>query len=185
MRSSSHICTIVTVENGDKWHVDVSFSGDGPTVPMLLISGHTILNLGTQEIRLVRSTIDQFETQDQFWIYEYRNKPDAPWNHYYCFYEIPFIQADFEVISYSETTQGFLPWNVVIVRFLRIGEKIGGKVMLVNGTVKRNMGGRTEIVHECYTEEERIEALMEYFGMTLTDEEKKGILGTPTELKGQ
>jgi arylamine N-acetyltransferase len=181
----SHTCTIVTVDSGEKYNIDVSFSGDGPTVPMPLKSGDVIPNLGTQEIRLVHAKIDQFETDQEFWIYQYRNRPDAPWNHYYCFLEVPFIQADYLVISNYECTQGYLPENVVIVRFLRDGDRIVGKVMLVNGVVKQNMGGRTHVVKECETEEERIAALKEYFGITLTDEEKEGIRGTITELGRQ
>lgn len=56
--------------------------------------------------------------------------------------------------------------------------------MLVDGVVKRNLGGRTEIVRVCGTEAERIQALDEFFGITLTEAEKGGIRGRAVELRG-
>jgi hypothetical protein len=73
---------------------------------------------------------------------------------------------------------------VLIVRFLREGESITGKVMLVNGEVKRNLGGKTEVVMVCETEKERVEAIEKYFAITLTDEEIAGVRGRNVELLG-
>ena len=182
MPSRSHIVIIVTLDDGDKYHVDVSFSGDGPTRPIPLQVDHTISNLGTQQIRLVHSSILQFESDIKFWIYQYRNRPDAPWNSYYCFLEVPFIHADYEVMSYFVSTRGYLTSNLVIVKFLREEEEIVGKLMLVNGLVKKNTGGRTQVIRECLTEDERIDALRQFFGITLTHEQREGIRGRITEL---
>lgn len=54
--------------------------------------------------------------------------------------------------------------------------------MLVNGEVKMNTGGKTQVVKVCKTEAERVEALREYFGIELTEEEREGIRGTCTDL---
>lgn len=56
--------------------------------------------------------------------------------------------------------------------------------MLAEGLVKRNMGGKTELIQECKTEKERIQALDQYFGIRLTQEQIDGIRGTRTELVG-
>ena len=48
--------------------------------------------------------------------------------------------------------------------------------------VKRNLGGRTEVVEVCWNEEERVRALERWFGVVLTEEEREGIRGLPTEL---
>lgn len=173
---------IVTLGSGEKYHVDVSFSGDGPTCPMPLNEEDAISNLGAQEIRLVRSKIAQFESDIEWWIYQYCNQLDAPWNSYYCFLEVPFIHGDFEVMNYFACTQGYLPSNIVIVAFIRKEEKIAGKLMLINRLVKRNEGSKTKVVKECKTEEERIAALKGYFGITLTYEQTEGIKGHITEL---
>ena len=54
--------------------------------------------------------------------------------------------------------------------------------MLVNGTVKENLGGKTQVILECDTEDKRISALDTYFGVILTDEEQQGIKGYQSEI---
>lgn len=58
-----------------------------------------------------------------------------------------------------------------------------GKMMLADGVLKKNMGGKTEVIKICQTEEARIEVLKAYFGVYLTDEEQQGIQGFETELR--
>ncbi|KAH7035859.1 uncharacterized protein B0I36DRAFT_319224 [Microdochium trichocladiopsis] len=60
---------------------------------------------------------------------------------------------------------------------------IYGKRMLVGNVVKENLGGKTQVLAVCETEEQRIRALKEYFGITLTNEEISGIRGFRSELK--
>jgi arylamine N-acetyltransferase len=172
--------------------VDVGFGGDGATKPLPLISGHVEKNLGPQEIRLLYSTIShQIDQSQKLWIYQYRNGKDKEWNSFFAFPEFEFLPQDFEIMNYyTSTSQGptnFQTRTALIVKFLRgeaegEEEKIVGKVMLVNGEVKRNMGGKTEVVKVCETEYERVRALEEYFAITLTAEEKEGIRGRNVEL---
>jgi arylamine N-acetyltransferase len=190
-----HIVNIVTLPCGSKYVLDVGFGGDGATKPLPLISGHVTSNLGTQEIRLLHSTIPQQMDQSQkLWIYQYRNGRDKEWNSFYAFPETEFLHADFEVMSFytSQFTGGtnFQTRTVLIVRFLlgeRMdgGEEIVGKVMLVNGEVKRNDGGKTRVVMVCKTEEERVRALKEHFEIVLTEEEIAGVKGRNVELLGE
>jgi hypothetical protein len=89
--------------------------------------------------------------------------------------------------SQSTGNTNFQTRTVLIVRFLRgegdgDKEKIVGKVMLVNGEVKRNMEGKTEVVKVCGSEEERIRVFGEYFGISLTEEEREGVRGRNVEL---
>ncbi len=114
------------------------------------------------------------------------------WNSFYAFPETEFLPADFEVMSYftSQSTgeTNFQTRTVLIVRFLR-GEKeeegIVGKVMLVNAEVKRNDGGKTKLVMTCKTEEERVKALKEHFGIELAEEDINGVRGRNVELLGE
>jgi arylamine N-acetyltransferase len=182
-----HIVNIVTLPDGSKYMLDVGFGGDGATKPLPLTSGHIQQNLGLQEIRLVHSTIpQQIDQGKKLWIYQYRNGIDKEWNSFYCFPEFEFLPEDFEIMNYfTSTSQGltnFQTRTVLIVRFLREEERIVGKVMLVNGEVKRNMGGRTEVVKVCKTEQERVRAVEEFFAITLTEKEKEGIKGRNVEL---
>ncbi|KAG0647465.1 putative acetyltransferase [Hyphodiscus hymeniophilus] len=186
-----HIVNIVTLPDGSQYMLDVGFGGDGATKPLPLISGHVEQNLGPQEIRLLYSTIpQQIDQSKKLWIYQYRNGQDREWNSFYAFPELEFLAQDFEIMNYytstSQGTTNFQTRTVLIVRFLRgkgeDAEKIVGKVMLVNGEVKRNMGGKTEVVKVCRTEEERLKALEEYFAIKLTEDEKKGVRGRNVEL---
>ncbi|KAH8671906.1 hypothetical protein BGZ60DRAFT_406140 [Tricladium varicosporioides] len=174
--------------------IDVGFGGDGATKPLPMISGHVVQNLGSQEIRLVYSTIpEQINQSQKLWIYQYRNGVDKEWNSFYAFPETEFLAADFEIMNfYTSQKQGatnFQTCTVLIVRFLRgkveddeREEGIVGKIMLVNGEVKRNDGGKTSVVKICKNEQERVAALKEYFGIDLTEEEIAGIRGRKVEL---
>lgn len=188
-----HIVNIVTLADGSKYMIDVGFGGDGATSPLPLIPNQPQVNLGSQEVQLAYSTIPPQTTSTKHWIYQYRNKSTQEWNSFYAFPEYEFFPQDFEVMNFftSQSIGGmnFQTRTVLIVRFLRgeneeEREKIVGKVMLVNGEVKRNMGGKTEVVTVCTSEGGRIEALGKYFGIRLTEEEKEGVKGRNVELLG-
>jgi arylamine N-acetyltransferase len=186
---------------------DVGFGGDGATKPLPLIDGQVTHNsIGTQELRLVRDYIpnlaERYDDSRKLWIYQYRNRPDQEWNSFYSFPEFEFLEPDFEIMNYwtSSNPESFQTSTVLVVTFLKREEEkenkkewedgededeqtgIYGKVMMVNGDVKRNLGGKTSVIKTCVTEEERVEALREYFGITLTDEERESIRGTKSEL---
>jgi arylamine N-acetyltransferase len=186
---------IITFPDGQKWACDVAFGGDGMTVPMLLAEGNIITNLGTQEIRYAYEPITQLPARKPtiqpslFWTYQYRNSPSQPWNSFYVFREHEFLLEDFRIMSYyaSTSAESFSTYTVVAVKFLR-GEgadRVTGKVMLINGTVKRNLGGKTEVVEECETEEQRVTALKKWFGIELSEAQREGIKGYVSELRGK
>jgi hypothetical protein len=86
--------------------------------------------------------------------------------------------------STNESETNFQTRRVLVIRFLREGERIVGKVMLVDGLVKRNLGGKTETVVECKTENERVKALEEHFAIMLTEEERDSVRGRNVDLGG-
>ncbi|KAL3425180.1 Arylamine N-acetyltransferase [Phlyctema vagabunda] len=188
-----HIVNIVTLPNGERYMVDVGFGGDGATQPLPLIPNQATTNLGTQEVRLIRDFIPtqtrRQDEKDKLWIYQYRNGTHLEWNSFFAFPETEFLPQDFEVMNFY-TSQSFAATNfqtrrLLIVLFLKgeEGEQIVGKVMLVNGEVKRNDGGKTKTILSCKTEAERIRALSEHFGISLTDEQRDGIKGRNVELR--
>ena len=197
VRIRRHIVNIVTLPSGEKYMLDVGFGGDGATKPLPLIHGHALHNMGTQEIRLIRDHIplQTYRTDStRLWIYQYRNNADLEWNSFYAFAEFEFFHDDFEVMNWytgcsPESFQKKIP---MVVRFLRKrkegaeewNEEVYGKRMLVHGVVKENLGGRTSVVKECVTEDERVDALKEWFGITFSEVERNGIRGHFTELKG-
>lgn len=195
MEDSTHINNIVHLPSGQRFSLDVGFGGDGPTSPLPLDEpGRSIPNLGQQEVRLIQDYIPkQRFSETKLWIYQYRNGPEQEWNSFYSFAEMEFFQDDFEVINWFTTAKSLQRWTVLAVRFLRAGEgvqfsarpnlpleqdiTIVGKVMLVNNVVKANLGGKTHIVYTLDSEKGRRQALRDYFGISLTDEEAQSIRG--------
>lgn len=181
-----HVVNIVTLQDGSKWMVDVGFGGDGATKPLPLIDGATVHNLGTQEIRLIRDKIpEQVNPEQLYWIYQYRNSPDAEWNSFYAFPGVEFSLADFGIINWwaCNCPQSFQTFTVLVVKFYRQDDKIVGKVMLINDTIKRNLGGKTEVVAVLKSENERIAALRQWFDIQLSNIEEVAIAGHTTEIR--
>lgn len=189
---------IVLLEDGSIWSCDVGFGGDGPTSPLRLSSvpgqePEVIRNLGAQEVRLRRGVFPDTvrEEANQVWFYEYRNRRDAEWNTYYAFGETEASQWDLECANWwvASHPESFQRKQILVVKFLRDEKNctqetsVVGKMMLADGVLKRNMGGKTEVIKVCQTEASRLEVLREVFGIFLTGEERQGIRGFETELK--
>ncbi|KAJ4293227.1 hypothetical protein N0V90_008509 [Kalmusia sp. IMI 367209] len=197
-----HLVNIVTLPTGEKYMLDVGFGGDAPTTPIPLVHNHVTTNISPQENRLVLDHIDQQVSRSpetKLWIYQYRNGADQPWNAFYAFPTLEFLEADFAIMNWytGSNPASFQTFTMLIIKFLRRAREGGevdaegyaeqevyGKRMLVNGVVKENVGGKTYVVQECGSEAERHEALEKWFGMRLSAEERSGIVGHVTELKG-
>ena len=195
MEARVHIVNIVTFDDSSRYMVDVGFGGDGATKPIPLLEDHRIRNIGTQDIRLTRDYIPgqtERTPERKLWIYQYRNSPDKPWNSFYAFSDlVEFLWPDYDIMNWytGSSPESFQTFTVLVVKFLRRRnperadeDEIYGKRMLVNRTVKENLGGKTQVVKECKTEEERVQALRHWFGIELTPEEKDSIIGFGTEL---
>lgn len=190
----------------------MAFGGDGPTSPLPMDSaGAAVQNLGTQQVGLVHDYIPKQRLRGpKLWIYQYRNGADRKRNSFYSFAELEFFQEDFEVQNWWTSVRTLHRWTVLVVRFLRGGEPVDfaqagqwqrrrwvggddrdddadevlvvGKVMLVNDVVKVNTGGRTQVVRSLHSEEDRLQALWDYFGIRLTEDEARCIGGWDTAL---
>ncbi|RMJ11501.1 hypothetical protein CDV36_008847 [Fusarium kuroshium] len=193
-----HIVNIVTLPDNTRWVIDASFGGDGPTQPMPLVEGAEWRNMGTQDARLIKDFIPgqtELTAGRRLWIYQCRNAADQPWASLYAFsHSVEWLPADFEVSNcYTGTsTRSFQTSTVLVVKFLRrtkvgtpTGEEVYGKRMLINEVIKENLGGKTVVVKECKGEAERVEALKEYFGIELSEEEKEAIKGHQSEIKSE
>lgn len=55
---------------------------------------------------------------------------------------------------------------------------------LFQNEVKRRIGGTKEVVETLRSETDRVRALEKWFGIVLAEEERRGIVGLVTELKG-
>ncbi|ROV95166.1 hypothetical protein VMCG_08554 [Cytospora schulzeri] len=148
---------------------------------------------------------------NKVWFYEYRNRPAEEWSRYYAFGDHEATSWDLECANYWVSThpESFQRKQILVVKFFRAtsegtqdvcgevggatnaegrdeeripGLEIAGKIMLAGSMLKKNMGGKTEQVDNCRTEGERVQALKNHFGITLSDEEEEGITGFETAL---
>ena len=194
-----HCVNLVNFDDGGTYYTDVSFGGDGPTKPLPLIDGFTMQNLGSQEVRLRYDVLSgqsdagrRFGGGGKHWIYEYRNGVDKPWNAYYAFGTNEFMDNDLEWLCEAAMSEvlSFQMKSVLAVKFigtaggeaLETDQRIKGKLMLADAAVKRNMGGKTEVLKVCQNEEERVDAINDLFGITLLDREKEAIRGRSTAI---
>lgn len=86
-----------------------------------------------------------------------------------------------------QTSQSRISWfthRIVVVKMIMEEGEIVGTLMLVGGDLKRRIKGGTEDLKACKTEEDRVQALEEWFGIKVRDDERAGIRGMVTELNG-
>lgn len=169
---------------------------------MRLVEESTIRNIGIQDARLIRDFIPgqvSRAPEHKMWQYQCRNSEMRPWRTFYSFSDtVEWLPQDFGVVNCFAVVsmESSAVTTICMVKFLRRAvadcedataegqlQEIFGKRMLVNELVKENLGGKTKVVQECRSEEERVEALKKWFGVELTEEERLAIKGHMTELK--
>lgn len=178
---------IITLDSGKKYMLDVGFGTTGPTHPLPLISGNVSQNISPGEVRLVYENIGQNSDPNQkLWIYQHRNDPEADWVAQYCFTELEFLPRDYEMMNFwtSRSPSSWFTYRIVTVRMDMENKQVVGTVALSDGELKRRVGGVTEHFAVYETEDERVEALKTWFGIELGQDERAGIKGLVTELKG-
>ncbi|KAL6856404.1 arylamine N-acetyltransferase 2 [Trichoderma novae-zelandiae] len=184
--SRTHINNIIHLPDGSKFSTYVAFGGDGPTLPLRMDEKSTIHNnLGSQEMRLVHDVLPkQRLLEPKVRIYQYRNGTNKPWNFFYSFLEVDFFQEDFEVQNWWAKGEPLKYPHREWKGGCKVEISIVGKVMLVNNVIKLNMGGKTERILQFTSEKQRLNALCEYFGISLMDEERRSIDGWDMVLTG-
>ena len=181
---------VVRLEGGRRVMVDVGFGANGPVQPMLLDGSDEagpVRHVGPAEARVVWGNISEnTDPEQRLWQYQHRVDTQSEWQSIYCFTELEFLPADYEIMSFwtSQSRKSWFTYCVVAVKFILEGDEVVGVLILEGAEVKRRVMGKTEPLRTCRTEEERVRALEEVFGMRLTDEERSGIRGMVTELKG-
>ncbi|GMG29994.1 unnamed protein product [Aspergillus oryzae var. brunneus] len=152
------------------------------TSPLPLVEGPVHENIGTQTMRLAYEPLPG--SRQRQWIYYTRNAEDQLWIHNYAFTEMEFFQRDFELMSFFTSCHSdcFLTSHLLVVKYLREGDEVYGKIVLDDDKIKKNDGGKNVLLQTCMTERARVEALKDQFGIELTEEEQNGIQGRMSAL---
>ena len=186
----NHMLNLVQFD-GEWWVVDVGMGTMGPCIPYPLKDGHEQVSIEPRKIRLQLRPIPESHASPtngvnppKLWCYDVCLKPgkdgeEDKWIPYYCFTETEFLPQDYEMMSWFTSTNKkcFFTYTVVVMKMLldEAGEKIIGNITLVNDGVMKNVGADREHLRTLKTEQDRIDALKEFFGIELTEEEKKEI----------
>lgn len=186
----SHMVNLVTLSDGQKYMVDVGF-GAGPTRPLPLVTGNIWPAIGRKQMRLAHENIaPNTDPGQRLWIYQSRDPSsatDVEWMNTYCFTELEYLPSDFENMNFftSQSPKSWFTQQIVLVKFeMDQRHELVGMVTLVGGEVKRSRAEETETLKSCKSEGERLAALKTCFGIELEENEKEGIKGFLTELKG-
>ncbi|KAL8950022.1 MAG: hypothetical protein Q9222_003916 [Ikaeria aurantiellina] len=186
----SHMVNIVSLPDGKKYMVDVGFGGNGATAPLPLEENIELERIAPSEMRLIKSPLPQHtdQTNQRMWIYQVRSFKESDWVPQYCFTETEFLPQDYEIMNFwtSQSRQSVFTSGILMAKMVMDGEtgKIVGQVTMRDGEVKRRKGEEVVGTRVCRSEGERIEVLRNWFGITLTGDEERGIRGLVTELKG-
>ena len=184
----SHMVNIVTLTDGKKYMLDVGFGNNGPIRPLLLDpQDHSLEGIKPAEMRLVYQNIFENSDQEQrLWVYQHRYDPQSEWAPMYCFTELEFLPQDYEIMNFwtSQSRKSWFTTTVVAVIMMMEEEEVTGTMTLIGGEVKRRQEGRTDHMRMCEKEEDRVTVLKQWFGVVLREDEKAGIRGLITELKG-
>ena len=121
------------------------------------------------------------------WVLEHRISPTHPWTSSYSFTMTEFLPQDFEVMSYSTSTQktSFFTYKILCVKMIwdKGLKDVVGVIILDGARFKMRIKGEVTDSFECRSEDERVKVLNEHFGINLLERERAGIRDSVTELK--
>jgi len=178
---------IVTLGDS-KYQVDVGFGGNGPTQPMKLDKSGTVeKHIKPATCRLQWRNIDaNTDPSQRLWIYEHRINEESDFQTTYCFTELEFIPSDYKVMNHFTSTAGttFFTRTVLAVKhILGDDEELTGSLILGNNDLKWRIHGAKDKEVKFESEDDRVGALEKHFGIKLSQAEKDGIMGLPSEIK--
>jgi len=197
----THIVLIIIPSDarGDMYLVDVATGGPGPVRPIKLRAGGTVKGAASpDEHRLVygsppASAIDWSNTSSspndsstllaQSWQLEIRRGEGKTWRPVYRFaLSAELLAEDYRarMLDVAMREEGPHRKNVIVLQYFvdrrgADGEEELGRLVLYQNVVKKYRGDASEVVAVLGSEQERVAALKEYFGIKITAEELENI----------
>jgi len=186
-----HMIIIIFIDDR-KYLIDVGFGNFGPLSPILLEDGAQESGVPGLETRLVYRKIADNVTDQKLWVLETCDSTSKEWKAGYCFGETEFLPQDFYTFNFRSMTDP-ASWFTTTFVLTRITLKEGPEgveqdaqgtlTMFGNVLHQRLDGGKSEVLLECKSEAERVEALEKWFSVKLTEEEIGAIKETSAEIK--
>ncbi|KAF2178215.1 arylamine N-acetyltransferase 1 [Zopfia rhizophila CBS 207.26] len=184
----SHMVNIITIGES-QFHVDVGFGANGPTQPLKLEKSGTIYeHIRPAATRLQwRNIQENTDSGQRLWVYEHRIDDQSDFCTTYCFTELEFLPSDYNLMNYYTSTNPKTFFTQTI-----IGEKkiLGGKDngdlvgnLILGNNLKWRIHGKKEREINFESEDDRVKALEEFFGIKLGQVERHSIRGLTSEIK--
>ncbi|KAK1060799.1 hypothetical protein LTR74_011608 [Friedmanniomyces endolithicus] len=198
----THVVNLVTID-GTKYLLDGGFGSQGPSRPLAVREGEVGIQVAPAEMRVVSEAIPQMLDRTQrVWVYQHRYEEGKEWVPMYCFTELEFIETDIVAMNFAPwlNPQTFFTHKVVAVRFTTDREpdecpgspgeealegEIDGSLTLNQSVLKWRRRGRKVVEVQFLNDEERQNALEQYFGIVLAEEDRQAIKGTAAEVGGK
>lgn len=158
-------------------------------MPLPLKDGFGTISIAPRRIRLQHRIIAEHAQEDEkdaqkLWCFDVCHHPkdnadENTWIPTYCFTTTEFLPQDYEMMSWFTSTSPrcFFIRSILCTKMImdEETEEIVGDYSLFNDNVRKTVGGKREVVRELKTEQDRLDALEEIFGVRFTQEQKDGI----------
>ncbi|EJT79891.1 N-acetyltransferase [Gaeumannomyces tritici R3-111a-1] len=224
----NHHLNLVSI-NGIRYMVDVGFGKGGSFSPVPLDRAAAEREgglefepvLGTRgRLEYKRLELHSDPTQ-RVWVYSTLNSPwstlaedneeqagEGPtWRPRYCFGELEYLPADYEVMNYYAMTNlsSYFVTAVLAVRTIlqeeeedscgdadAVGDasaggstrpRAKGTIVLHKDEVKQTIRGKPKLLERLTSEEQRVQALEKYFGLVVSPEQAACIKGRESEIR--
>jgi arylamine N-acetyltransferase len=177
---------ILATIGGKKYNIDVGFTTFGITKPLPLDENVVMPCIPGLEARHVKQIMAQSVTDQWVWVFETRNTHTNEWSPGYCFTEVEWLPQDFHAMNLqlSADPTSWTTYTVLLTKLLVKEDEIEGMLTMFNTFVQRRVGGgEAELLAIVTSEAERVEALKNYFGIVLSEEQISGITGRVTEIQ--
>lgn len=198
----THVVNIIRIGK-TRYLADGGFGGQGPTYPLPLAIGVSRIQISPAEMRVVYEPIpNNLDQSQRVWIYEHRLNQTSPWIPMYCFTDLEFTPEDVEAMNFEPwlDKQAFFTHKVVAVRFATSKEidgadgpgspgedafddgEIDSSITINQNTLKWRRHGEKLVSITFETDQQRVDALRKYFGITLTEQDCEGIENTAAQI---
>jgi arylamine N-acetyltransferase len=164
--------------------------GNGPKnmiVPLPLVEdGVAVSGIRPEEIQLIRTGIPDNEDPDEkVWVYQWRKDAESEWKNQFCFTELEFRHEDFMILNFYTSSSPLVLFTqrVICSRMLldETEETIVG-LLFLSQSLRRSVNGVIELVKEFNSEQDRLDALREHFGIEFSASEVEAIKNTAMEI---
>jgi len=165
---------------------DRRLSGPGPTCPVPVKECVEVKAGSTAAShRLITQNYSNNFIQPK-WILQNRFSPTDEWRPVYQFTLTEFHTRDFEVMNYFTSTNRHIFFTHKLIGSLKIMDKdtkdIVGAVTLEHDKFKKRINGESEVLRICKNEDDRVDALEKWFGIVLSEKERKAIGRSAAEI---